>query len=169
MKIYNPDQFMKEDSNNYDKYKEVIERYGISKIFYIENKFDIMDYEYLETDETKLKVSKPLIETLPFKKYFSLILTAKSRSNVNEPYYFYKIETLDKLRIDILKDNGEIVFENDGNEEQHYIEQENKLSKEQFLKELEDEEDEVLKNLIEDEDDNDLFIDEEYNEEGDYE
>lgn len=164
MKIYNVSQFEKEDNENYNKYKEAISRYGINRIFYIEDKYDVMSYDYIETDDTRLKVSKSLISILPTKKYFTLILTSKSRSNVNEPYFFYKIETLDTLYIEILKEKGEIVFENYGNEEDNYAKQESKLNKEELLKQIDNESNETLKTLIE-EDDSDE--DEEYYEEGD--
>ena len=159
MKILSPEQFKQEEPELYENSKEAINRFKVNRIFYIEDKYDLMSYDYLETEDTKLKVSSSLIYSLPMKKYFTLVLTAKSRSNVNEPYYFYKIQTMNQLITEILKEKGEIVFE-DGNDLEEQYEKQSKqeeIDKDEFIEELDNEENERLKTLMEDLDTDEFY------------
>ena len=81
----------------YKNYKMVIERFKIDRIYYIENEKDINLADDIEIDGYTMRMSKSLRMTLPVKKYFTILLELKSRENIKEPYWYFKIQTLDKL------------------------------------------------------------------------
>lgn len=89
----------------YKDYKEVIEKFKIDKIYYIENEKDIDLADDIIIDGYTMRMSKSLRSTLPIKKYFTILLELKSRENIKEPYWYFKIQTLDKLQEIIDKDN----------------------------------------------------------------
>lgn len=80
-----------------NKYKEIIERYKIEKIFYIEDENQLLNLGDLEVEGYTMRMSKSLKTLLPIKKYFTIILELKSRENIKEPYWNFRIQILDNL------------------------------------------------------------------------
>ncbi|WP_299996561.1 hypothetical protein [uncultured Clostridium sp.] len=80
-----------------DKYKELVEKYKIDRIFYIEDENKLLNLGDLEIEGYTMRMSKSLKTLLPIKKYFTIVLELKSRDNIKEPYWNFRIQILDKL------------------------------------------------------------------------
>ena len=80
-----------------DKYKELVEKYKIDRIFYIEDENKLLNLGDLEIESYTMRMSKSLKTLLPIKKYFTIVLELKSRDNIKEPYWNFRIQILDKL------------------------------------------------------------------------
>lgn len=80
-----------------EKYSEVIKDYKINEIYYIENEDKLLHLNDIEVEGYTMRMSKSLKTLLPIKKYFTIILEMKSRENIKEPYWNFRILLLDKL------------------------------------------------------------------------
>lgn len=80
-----------------DKYKKLVEKYKIDRIFYIEDENKLLNLGDLEIEGYTMRMSKSLKTLLPIKKYFTIVLELKSRDNIKEPYWNFRIQILDKL------------------------------------------------------------------------
>lgn len=80
-----------------EKYSEIIEDYKIDRIYYIDNEDKLLNLGDINIDGYIMRMSKSLKTLLPIKKYFTIILEMKSRDNIKEPYWNFKIQLLDKL------------------------------------------------------------------------
>ena len=57
-----------------DKYKELVEKYKIDRIFYIEDENKLLNLGDLEIEGYTMRMSKSLKTLLPIKKYFTIVL-----------------------------------------------------------------------------------------------
>ena len=80
-----------------EKYEEIVKEYNINTIYYIEDKLDLLYLNEIDIDGYKLNISKGLSMILPIKEYFTIILESRSRENIKEPYWNYRLYKLDKL------------------------------------------------------------------------
>lgn len=94
MKIFNIEDLPKEIN---EKYKKIIDDYKFNTIYYIEDKLDMIGIDQIKIDDYTLKLSKSFISILPIKQYFTIVLESKSRENVKEPCWSYRLYILDKL------------------------------------------------------------------------
>lgn len=92
------DILVKELPKEYEeKYSEIIKDYKIKEIYYIEDENKLLNLNDFKIDDYTMRMSKSLKTLLPIKKYFTIVLEMKSRENIKEPYWNFKIQLLDKL------------------------------------------------------------------------
>ena len=92
------DILVKELPKEYEeKYSEIIKDYKIKEIYYIEDENKLLNLNDFKIDDYTMRMSKSLKTLLPIKKYFTIVLEMKSRENIKEPYWNFRIQLLDKL------------------------------------------------------------------------
>lgn len=94
MKSINPNELSIEEQ---EKYGEIIQKYNITNIFYIEEERDKLDLTDLEVDGYLMRMSKTFKNLFPIKKYFTIVMESKSRENIISPYWNFRILILDNL------------------------------------------------------------------------
>lgn len=82
---------------NQEKYRDIIQKYNITNLYYIEDEKDKLNITDLTVDGYTMRMSKSFKTLFPIKKYFTIMMESKSRENIKEPYWNFRIKTLDKL------------------------------------------------------------------------
>lgn len=87
-----------------EKYKDIIQKYNISDLFYIENEKDKLNFTDLIIEGYTMRMSKAFKSLFPIKKYFTIIMESKSRENIIAPYWNFRILILDNLLEDQIEE-----------------------------------------------------------------